>query len=525
MKLRNLIAGCSVLLPLITSAADASKSFSRPEIDAATIDALAERVMKDYLVPGVAIALVTDSEILHAKGYGIAEIGSEQKVNTETLFGIASVSKSFTTAALALLVDEGKLTWDDRVTDHIPEFRLQDEWITNEFRIRDLLTHRSGLGPGAGDLMLWPEPNNFTRTDILNGLAYLPITRSFRKDYAYDNLLYIVAGELVPRITGMSWKEFVEKRLMKPAGMKRCYAGEIQEGDWTNVAKPHGTLDGKIEKLMPKPNKTLTWAAAGGIRCSIRDMAHWVKLQLGEGQIHGKRIFSEKQSAEMWKPHTLMPLSDKEKERHNSHFAAYGLAWRLQDVNGHLLVHHTGSLSGMYAYAAMIPEQNIGAVILMNQHSSIARRGLMFSLLKPFISDKDADWFAAYTPEPAEESQEEKSEKQVATVSAPPGTAPENAAFSGTYTDPWFGEVRLEEKDGALRFVSEKSPRLIGSLSWLGGDQFRVNWDDRQLNADALINFRREKNGSVIGFDMQPAEKGIDFSYDFQDLTFTRSQE
>ena len=194
-------------------------SVSSQTITSREIDSLVEKTMKTFDVPGIAVAIVKDDKVIHSKGYGVRSLNTMQKADENTLFGIASNSKAFTTAALGILIDEKKLSWDDKVIDYIPEFRLYNPYVTEEFTIRDLLTHRSGLGLGAGDLMIWPGLNNFTLKDIIHNLRYLKPVSGFRTKFDYDNLLYIVAGEVVARVSGMSWEDFIETRIMKPLNM------------------------------------------------------------------------------------------------------------------------------------------------------------------------------------------------------------------------------------------------------------------------------------------------------------------
>ncbi|PIQ19800.1 MAG: serine hydrolase, partial [Cytophagales bacterium CG18_big_fil_WC_8_21_14_2_50_42_9] len=246
------------------------------------VDALAERTLKTFDVPGMAVAIIKDGKVIHAKGYGVRSLKTKEKVDANTLFGIASNSKAFTTASLGILVDEGKLNWDDKVIKYIPEFKLYNDYVTQEFTVRDLITHRSGLGLGAGDLMFFPNPSNFTIEEVIHNLRYLKPVSAFRTKYDYDNLLYMVAGEVVHRITGKSWGAFVEERIMQPLQMTRSAASWSRLKDTTNVIAAHAPIDGKVQVI--KRHQETFGSSAGGIYSSIADMSKWVIMQLNHGK-------------------------------------------------------------------------------------------------------------------------------------------------------------------------------------------------------------------------------------------------
>ncbi|MEP7111610.1 MAG: serine hydrolase domain-containing protein [Ferruginibacter sp.] len=300
-------------------------------ISSAEIDTLAERVLKTFDVPGIAVAIVKDGKIVHAKGYGVRSLNTNQKVDEHTLFGIASNTKAFTTAALGILVDEGKLDWDDKVTDYIPEFKMYNPYVTDDFTIRDLLTHRSGLGLGAGDLMFWPDSNNFTKKDIIHNLRYLKQSSNFRTKYDYDNLLYIVAGEVVSAVSGTSWENFIETRIMQPLDMRESATSFKRVKDKTNTIDPHAPVEGTVKVIRRDCSEVAN--PAGGIYSNLTDMSKWIIMQMNNGKYGeglNKKLLSEKVHEEMWTPQTIIPV--KGATPYNTHFAAYGLGWFLSDV-------------------------------------------------------------------------------------------------------------------------------------------------------------------------------------------------
>jgi CubicO group peptidase (beta-lactamase class C family) len=474
--------------------------------------------MEAFNVPGMAIGIVRSGKVEYAHGFGVREVGKKGRVNGQTLFRIASNSKAFTTAALATLVDEGKIQWDGPVIDYVPEFRMHDPWVTREFTIIDLLTHRSGLAPFKGDLLLWPEPNAFTTGDIIFALRYFEPVSGFRAFYAYDNLMYIVAGEVIARVSGMPWGEWVEQRLMRPAGMQRCFAGRIPDKQMKNLAVPHALIDGQLavverNRISVEPPVS---APAGGVVCSLDDMLTWTLVHLNRGRTPaGGQVFSESQSREMWTPFISRRVSARDYETSRTHFRAYGLGWRLADVHGYLEVSHTGTLSGMRSYVVMIPELELGVVVLINGSSSPARRAVMNTIVRSFMPVEQVDWVQM-------ELDERSTDSTPAIVAEPvcqPCREPDLARYAGTYRDPWFGQVNITLENGRLVFSSVKSPRLNGAMQACEGDRFIVRWDDRTLQADAWVQFEMDGDGPATGISMSKLDRG---DYDFEDLQLSR---
>ncbi|HUE20093.1 MAG TPA: serine hydrolase domain-containing protein [Bryobacteraceae bacterium] len=308
------------------------------------LDEYVARAMQTFDVPGAAVAVVQNGEVALAKGYGVRRMGEPARVDEHTLFGIGSNTKAFTTAALAMLVDEGKLNWDDPVIAHLEWFQMYDPYVTHEITIRDLLTHRSGMGLGEGDLLFFP-PSTYTRDEILRKLRFMKPASSFRSHYAYDNLLYLAAGQIVPTVTGQQWEDFVRERIFGPLGMTDSNTSVASYRPGDNFATPHSEVEGKLTPL--EPARIDNTAPAGAINSSASDMAKWASVQLNGGAIPGserKRLFSERQGKEMWSPQTILPVSDPPSALAALHtdFAAYGLGWVLREYRGHKMVGHTG---------------------------------------------------------------------------------------------------------------------------------------------------------------------------------------
>ena len=330
------------------------------------VETLVKNSIQAFNTPGIAVGIVYKGDVKFARGFGESDIAGNVPITEDTLFRIASTTKAFTSAALAVLVDDGVLHWDDKVIDYLPDFRMSDPWVTREFTIRDLLTHRSGLGLGAGDLMLWPEPSGFTREELIRNLRHLKPVSSFRSQYAYDNLLYIVAGEVAAAAAGTSWESLVQSRILGPLGAD-CYAGEVPKSKQHLTAVPYGLIDETITEITRNriENASNVSAAAGGLVCNAAGMNRWMLTLLSGGTTaNGARIFSEKQRDEMWKSQTILRVGQTEREMDGTHFKTYALGWRKEDMHGYEVISHTGTLSGFQAYVSLVPELDLGVVIL-----------------------------------------------------------------------------------------------------------------------------------------------------------------
>jgi CubicO group peptidase (beta-lactamase class C family) len=442
-------------------------------------------------------------------------------VDEDTLFRIASTTKAMTAASLAILVDEGKLGWDDKVIDHIPEFALYDPWVTNEFTVTDLLTHRSGLEPYAGDLMLWPKPNDFSRADIISGLRYFKAESGFRTEYAYDNLLYIVAGELVPAVTGQEWQDFVDARILAPLGATRCFAGQIPDTEMRNVAAPHLLVDGALQVVDRNRASAAVdmAAAAGGVRCSLGGMLRWAQLQLARGALpDGSRVFSEEQSRKMWSAQTILRPSSEQYARDRTHFRAYGLGWRLADVHGFKEIAHTGSYTGFRALVTLVPEIDLAVVVLLNASAGDARAAIAHGIVKPYLGVDDVDWvdYFAHAEQPVAEPQADEP-----FVDYRSGSVAEPLQhYAGRFRDPWFGDVTIEMRGDELWFSAAKSPRFEGRLWPYDEHRFYAYWTDRTLDADTWVRFVHDESGAVEALDVEQVYASSD--WDFTDLALVR---
>ncbi|MEN1959525.1 serine hydrolase [Luteimonas sp. MJ246] len=520
----------------------------RPDAITAAVDDVVAR----YDLPGIAVGVVVDGAEPQLELRGNAVAGGGEAIAGDTLFKVASNSKAMTAALLARLVDAGKLAWDDPVVKHLPAFRMHEDWVTREIQVRDLLVHNSGLGPGAGDLMLWPEPNSFTRDEVIAGLAHLKPRWSFRSRYAYDNTLYIVAGEVAAAAGGAPYEVLMRREVFGPLGMDGCRVGEWRVDEAGSIAAPHAWRDGA---WVARPDGELVadmpMAAAGGVRCGLDDMLRWTRAWLdpdtpdraggtaggsvGSGREASPWLSREQRKA-AWTAHMSMPLTQRMRDWNRSHYSAYGHGWRLSDVDGTQKVAHTGTLSGMYSAVTLLPELGVGFVILINSDAGEARTVLEQALSKHFTCAAAScgpalsgvsgaglvDHYAgllvaersAATTGRADEAPPQPAVRQSVSTG-------ELAHWLGRYRDPWFGEASVCPAGDGVRFQSLKSPRLGGPVL-RAGERLLVDFDTLGPDADAWVDFRTGEEGGPPRLAMAKVDPEADFSYDYEDLAFER---
>ncbi|MEP6805537.1 MAG: serine hydrolase [Flavobacterium sp.] len=493
---------------------------SSPKIDLMMLDAL-----KKFNVAGASIAVVKDGKVIHAKGYGFANSETKKPVTEVTNFQIASNSKAFTTTALSILEDEGKIKWTDKVKDILPQFKMYNDYVTENFNIQDLLTHRSGLGLGVGDLMFFPDGANFTITDVLTSFQHFKPVSAFRTQFDYDNLLYIVAGEVIAKVSGMSYEAFVQKRIIDPLQMKNTYAGMSLMKDKSNLATPHSSESGTIKTISTLEIQVN--GAAGGIISNAADMAKWMIVRLNKGKYGTdlkETLFSEKNHNEMWRIHTVMNVQPD--PRYNPHFNGYGLGWGINDEKGYLKVSHTGGLPGMLSIVVMYPDLNLGLAIFTNTENGGAG---LFSAVANSISDSylgldDFDWTnkIAASMQQGKNKGDDVTKKVWEKVQSSKSIKINNEDFTGVYLDKWFGKVEVFEKDKQLWFKSYRSPKLNGPMAFYNANTFAIKWEYQAMNCDAFAMFSLDENGKAQSIKMKGISPNIDFSFDFQDLDLQR---
>lgn len=484
------IAFPAFALAVVASAATAQEP-ARQAPELAGLDAYIETAMDDWEVPALAIAVIDRGEVVFAEGYGERTVGGGEPVDENTLFAIASTTKAMTVAAVGMLVDEGLLDWDDRVTEHLPAFELEDPYVTRYLTIRDLLTHRTGVSRSDNVWIAGP----FDRDEVVRRAKFLSQTRGFRARYGYNNIMYMVAGEVVEAVSGMPWPDFIESRLFGPLGIERSTPRAAVVATRENVAGSHTRSEGEVIAVPHRDYDAL--GPAGSVFSSVSDMARWIRLHLGHGEFGGTRLLDSATVAEMHSPQTVIPVDSVDRRLFPStHFRAYGLGWRMQNYHGRKIVQHTGSVNYMRTQVGMIPEEGIGFVAFTNLSSSELQSALMYRVFDALLGIPATDWSAEYLAldrRGRERAEEREAEREAERVE---GTEPSLTldAYAGVYADSLYGEMDVALEDDAL--VLRYTPDYTADLSHWHYDTFRADWR-RPGYGHSLVHFTLDARARV----------------------------
>ncbi len=470
----------------------------------ADFDAYVAQAVRDWGIPGLAISVVKDGEVVFAKGYGMRRLGSPEPVDDRTLFAIGSTTKAMTAAALGMLVDEGKLAWDDPVSKHLPWFALKDVWATRELTVRDLLTHRSGL-PNTD--ALWYEQRVTTR-EILDRLRLVPSETSMRSHFTYQNVMYAAAGEIVAAVSGMPWGQFVMTRLFEPLGMSDTAATAATLERQPNVAAPHSTIDGVVTEIRNAHVDTV--APAGAVWSNVRDMAKWLRLLLGGGTVAAgadgatpRRLLSDAVLAELFTPQTMVGPDEfyPTARLTKPHWTTYGLGWFQTDYAGQKVDFHTGSIDGMVAIAGLLRDQGLGVYVLANLDGAELRHALMYRIFDLYLGRPARDWSSELRVLYRGLATELDARQQKVDAERVSGTRPALALarYAGTYTSPLFGVVTVSERAGQLH--ARYGEGFVGALEHWHYDTFKVTWE-AAWRGTALVTFQIDQRGSVASVSM-----------------------
>jgi CubicO group peptidase (beta-lactamase class C family) len=471
------------------------------------IDETVNTAMQAWNVPGLALVIVKDDQILHSKGYGVREMGKPEKVDEHTLFAIGSNTKAFTATAVGLLVQEGKLAWDDLVVKYLPSFRLYDPHATQLMTIRDLLCHRSGLGTWAGDVLLL---SSYPTEEIVRRLQHIPPAYSFRAGYGYSNLMFITAGLIIETVSGLSWDEFIRQRIFEPLGMTDSVTNPRYFGEYANIAVPHEDIKGKLQTVAQREDAHI--GAAGSICASAADIALWMRMQLNNGSLDGKQLVDAAILEETHTPHTPIRLTAIERKLFPSlHFFAYGLGWFLGDSHGRFTVRHTGGVDGMLSNTILIPEEKLGIAIYTNKLPNMAYIVLGHHLLEKLIGAPVQDWIQIYRELEREGNAGVEKAQQQRTDARAKDTQPSFAleGYAGDYDSLILGGASLSVERGGLHIQLQAHETISGVLEHWHYDTFLCKWDDPVLG-ESLIPFITNGQGRVTEFHVKIREDWID---------------
>ncbi len=460
-------------------------------------DDYVNKAIKDWDVPGVAIAVIKDDKIVFAKGYGVREIGKPDKVDEQTIFAIGSSTKAFTAASIAMLVDEGKIKWDDPATKYLPGFQLYDANVTREMTVRDLLTHRIGLERGDA---LW-YATDMSRDEILRRIRFLKPSSSMRSKFGYQNIMFLAAGQIVPSVTGKTWDDFLRERIFTPLGMTATSTSISGLKNSNDVAAPHSKFDDKVTAIPYRMIDNI--GPAGSINSNVVDMAQWVRLQLNSGKFGDKQLISSANVNVMHSPQTIIPLEGAMKMLYpEAHFLNYGMGWFLSDYHGRKLVEHGGSIDGMRGLVAMIPEEKIGVVILANMSGTTISVPLSYRIFDAYLGAQPRDWSAEMLKTMIALQEQGKAANQKIEAARIKDTKPSLALenYAGDYQNEMYGDTKIVVENGKL--ILKRGAYFTGDLEHWHYDTFRVTWRDRQ-EGKGFVSFRLNSQGKVETMNME----------------------
>ncbi len=495
------------------------------QIKEAELDNLIKETLTTFDVPGISVGIFKDGKEVYAKGHGVRSLSTQKDMNSETLVGVASNSKGFTCFALAMMVDAGKLNWDDPVRKHIPEFQLHDPWVTENFTVRDLVTHRSGMGLGAGDLMFFPEGNDFDVDDVINGVKYLEPETSFRSKFAYNNNMFIIAGEVLKRVSGLSWEDFIETKILKPVGMTNSKASYNRVTDKSNIIDAHTRAEGNVIQIPHDWSETAN--AAGGILSNVHDMMTWAKFLMNDAVTEsGERLLDKNLFHELWQLQT--PLTVRPGDWYDSNFRGYGLGWFVTDVKGgHKQVYHTGGLLGTVTQFTMIPDLDLAIVVLTNQMNGSAFNTITNTIKDSYLGYENRNWLGRYGTRNTDYLKYNDSIKADVYAKVEKAkthlTIPSPEQIVGTYTDDWFGDISISHDGTSYSIKCERSPRLFGELLPYNATTFVAKWNNRSFDADVFVQFTFNEKGEAVSVSMKYIAPITDFSFDFHHLELVKT--
>ncbi|KUG26852.1 beta-lactamase [hydrocarbon metagenome] len=476
------------------------------QVDYEKLDQYIAEAVKDFEAAGLAVAIVKDSQVVFSKAYGYADIEKQTPLTTKSLFNIASCTKAFISAIVAKQVDEGNLKWSDKVVDHIPNFKLSDIWITNQLNMVDILSHRSGLKTFAGDL-LWFQ-TGYSNEEIIKRMQYLPIEREFRSEYGYQNNMYMIAGEIVSKSSGIQWYEYLDKEIFDKLDMSSSKASSSHLNEKDDVAYPH--IESKRYPLTSeKPH------AAGSIFSNVDEMSKWVTMLLNNGSYNGNQVLSESVINDMFTPRTILWLGNSMRKA-GANFHTYGLGWFMYDYHGQKIIYHDGGMPGYIARVMLLPKENLGLVILTNELNPLPQ-AISLQIVDMFLGNDDVDWVADYLErvntykERDAVRENEKAENRIT------GTTHslELAGYTGKYNDNSYGEAEVKLVDDVL-VIKFPTKGFETEMEHWHYDTFKVELDD--FLPSGYVTFDFNSKGEVTGFKIDLPNP----DFHFNDLYFEK---
>lgn len=478
------------------------------EVDLEKLDAYFEKTTKEWGIPGMSVGIVKDGEIVFSKGYGLMEVGKTEKPDGNSLYAIASNTKAFTSAMIAMLVQEGKIKWDDKVQKHLPYFELYNQYVSSETTIKDLLCHRVGLGTFSGDVMWYKS--DLTSEEIIKRMNGLQPAYNFRDGFGYSNLMYITASEVIKTVTGKTWGENVQERILNPVKMERTIYSLKELESKGNFATPHA-----FEEEKNIPIRYENWeevAALGGIISSVNDMSKWMIFNMNHGIIGNDTLLTAASRNMLWKMHNSYSVDHTKADDFNTHFRGYGLGWGLADYYGRLRVSHGGGYDGMISSVNMIPDEKLGVMVLTNGMNA-PTMAVTYYALNAFLGEKEKDWSTEMLEARKKRSQADtrissRIEKRVSGTS--PSLSPDK--YAGTYNSEIYGNIKVKLEGKLLKLEFEHTPDLSATLEHWHYDVWKINWDQTHAWFNfGTVKFNMTNNLEITGMDFDVPNNDIFF--------------
>lgn len=449
------------------------------------LDTYIEQARQQWEVPGLSVAVVKNGEIILSKGYGVKSLDAAKPVDENTIFSIGSTTKAMVAVAMGILVDEGKVSWNDKVIEHLPGFQLYDSYVTRELRVKDLFTHNAGLGNAD---FLWYY-NDIEPQDILHRMRMAPPAYPFRGGYTYQNIMYLAAGELIAKVSGKTWADFMQENVFTPLGMTNTYPTLTASQRQKNRSIPHHRINNKITPIEDCSADPI--APAGAIWSSVEDMAKWMQFLLDSAKVKGQRILEIETYQELFKPQVIIPQEQfyPTTALTKPMWTTYGFGWFQHDYQGYTLQFHTGSLPGTVAIIGLVPDLDVGVYMLGNLDHAEVRHAILYQVIDAFRGESKRDWstdlkelYDGITYKQEMQKKEIVRSRQLETRTSKP-----LSNYAGIYFDPFWGEVEVIYEENKLQL--KISSQLEASLSHWHFDTFNVKWSRAWMN-DGLLSFQ-----------------------------------
>ncbi len=481
-----IIAASVVLLPVSGRAAGPAST------SLAGLPEFMERGMADWGIPGMAVAVVQNGELVYGRGFGVRKLGSDEAVDEHTVFGMASLTKAMTATALGMLVDEGKLHWDDRVRNHLPWFTLSDPWVSEQISIRDLLSHQVGIGRFTGNrLRFMPSRDPIT---IAGFIRHMPFEQPYRSGYIYSNMMYMVAGLVLEAVSGMSWHEFMAERIFAPLDMTSANTSITQISNTNNAAWPHQEIFGEVQ-IIPRRNFDNIGPAAS-VNASVYDMARWMIFQLGEAGVYqGKRLISRENILETHQPQQVFRLEDPMTEP----LRGYGLGWGLRQYEGYRVSQHSGATDGMTSFLVLLPEKDLGILVVSNLFCNFRPAVINYILDGMLDIERDKDWHAHFFDTYIEDKARAMERRAAIEGHRTENTSPSRPleAYTGDYHHIVYDNAKITlGEDGRLIMQLWDDEEMIADLEHWHYDTFRAHWRNLSMR-EKFITFDLDQYGEV----------------------------